>query len=222
MPTTDAVIFDCDGVLVDSETICQRVELACLAEIGLTYDRDIYADRFLGTNTTDFFRLLNDDHHSHFGRALPDGFTEMMHTRIVTAMAAEVTAIVGVHDTIGALKVPKAVASGSSTESLRLKLRKVALFDSFDPHIYSAQIVPRGKPAPDIYLHAAEALGVTPDRCIAVEDSVNGAMSAQAAGMTVIGFTGGGHCSPTQAARLRAAGAKDVAATMDELRQILV
>jgi HAD superfamily hydrolase (TIGR01509 family) len=217
----DAVIFDCDGVLVDSETICLRVELECLAEIGLTYDRDLYADRFLGTNTTDFFRLLNDDHHRHFGRALPDGLAEDMHRRIVTAMAAEVAAIHGVHDTIAALKVPKAVASGSSAESLQLKLRKVALFDAFAPHIYSAQIVPRGKPAPDIYLHAAAQIGVAPARCVAVEDSVNGTTSALAAGMRVIGFTGGGHCSPTQTARLHAAGASHVATNMSELSALL-
>jgi beta-phosphoglucomutase-like phosphatase (HAD superfamily) len=103
-----------------------------------------------------------------------------------------------------------------------LKLHKVGLLEAFAPHIYSAQIVPRGKPAPDIYLHAAHAIDVAPAHCIAVEDSVNGTVSARAAGMTVIGFTGGGHCPPSQAARLREAGAAHVATTMDELRPLLV
>jgi HAD superfamily hydrolase (TIGR01509 family) len=216
----DAVIFDCDGVLIDSETICLRVELECLAEIGLTYDRDAYADRYLGTSTRDFFALLNEDHHARFSRALPDGFADGLHQRIIDAVDANLTAIHGVHDVVDALKVPKAIASGSSTLGLEKKLRKVALFDAFAPHIYSAQIVPRGKPAPDIYLHAAAQIGVAPDRCIAVEDSVNGAAAARAAGMRVIGFTGGGHCPPTQAARLRAAGAVEVVSHMRDLRRV--
>lgn len=217
---TDAVIFDCDGVLVDSETICLRVELECLAEIGLILDRDSHADRYLGTTARDFFGFLEEDHLRQLGRPLPAGFGDHLHARINAEMEA-VAAIEGVHDVIGALKVPKAIASGSSTAGLEMKLKKTALYDVFAPHIYSAQIVARGKPAPDIYLHAAEQIGVAPERCIAIEDSVNGATSAVAAGLTVIGFTGGGHCPPTQEARLRAAGAADVAATMDELYAML-
>src|SRR5262249_55573491 len=141
MPAKDAVIFDCDGVLVDSETICLRVELECLAELGMTYDRDAYAEKFLGTTTADFFGLLNDDHHRHVAKLLPAGFAEAMHKRISDAVAAEVAIVEGVHKLVAALTVPKAIASGSSPAGLELKLRKVALFDAFAPHIYSAQIV---------------------------------------------------------------------------------
>ena len=112
---------------------------------------------------------------------------------------------------------PKAIASGSSPDGLERNLRKVALFDAFAPHIYSAQIVPRGKPAPDVYLHAAREIGVEAPRCVAVEDSVNSARAALAAGMTVIGFTGGSHCPPQHAERLTNAGVHFVIDHMDQL-----
>lgn len=213
----DAVIFDCDGVLINSEVIYLRVALAYLGELGLTYDPHAYADRFLGASVADFTGGLNDDHHHKFGRPLPEDFDADLSRRIWTEMEDHVAATAGIRDVLDALDMPKAIASGSSPEGLERALRKVELFDSFAPHIYSAHIVARGKPAPDIYLHAAREINVSPARRVAVEDSANGAASAYAAGMTVIGFTGGGHCPPHQAERLRAAGAVEVIAHMDDL-----
>lgn len=213
----DAVIFDCDGVLIDSEAIFQRVMLESLAEIGLTYDKHIYAERFLGSRMEDFLGGLNDDHHRHHGRPMPEDLLPLWWDRADTAMDAALVAIAGVHDVVNALKMPKAIASGSSPDGLEKNLRKVALYDHFAPHIYSAQIVPRGKPAPDVYLHAAREIGVEAPRCVAVEDSVNGARAALAAGMTVIGFTGGSHCPPQHAARLKDAGVHFVIDHMDQL-----
>jgi len=217
----DAVIFDCDGVLINSEVICQRVELQCLADIGLIYEREAYAALYMGTTSPDYYRGLNDDHQRRFGRPLPDGFAEQLSKRVWAEVENGVAAIEGVHHVVRDLKVRKAVASGSSSAGLGKKLRKVGLFDAFSPHIYSAQIVARGKPAPDIFLHAAQQVGADPARCIAVEDSVNGVLSARAADMRVIGFTGGGHCTPGHGERLRAAGAEGVVEHMDQLLAFL-
>jgi beta-phosphoglucomutase-like phosphatase (HAD superfamily) len=114
-----------------------------------------------------------------------------------------------------------AVASGSSVEGLQWKLKKTDLHAAFDPHIYSANEVPNGKPAPDVFLLAAERLGVAPADCIVVEDGRNGVIGAVAAGMTAIGFTAGGHCGPGHGDSLLAAGARDAFATADALRQAL-
>jgi len=217
----DAVIFDCDGVLVDSEIIALTVALECLAEIGLVYDKNAYAERFLGHTAADHARGLNADHQQRFGRPLPDGFTESLTARMWAAMMDNVHAIAGAYDLLRELALPKAVASGSHPARLERKLRTADLYDFFAPHVYSAQTVARGKPAPDIYLHVAAKIGVAPNRCVAVEDSVNGVTSARGAGMVVVGFTGGGHCTARHDERLRAAGAVEVAAGMDRLQTIL-
>ena len=213
----DAVIFDCDGVLIDSETIVTRVALECLAAVGLVYDKHVYSERYLGTTTGDFLSLLGTEHQDRFGRPLPDDFSRVLSLRIESETEASLTAIDGVHSVVAALGVRKAVASGSSTRWLGKTLRQVGLFDAFAPHIYSAKDQARGKPAPDVFLHAAEQLGVRGDRCIAVEDSVNGTLAARAAGMRVIGFVGGGHCTPGHGARLSAAGAEVVIEHMNAL-----
>ena len=217
----DAVIFDCDGVLVDSEVIGLRVILGCLAEIGLTYDRQDYVERFLGSTWKDFYSRLDVDHRARLGAPLPADFPARVSARFAADADNESPLIAGAHDLIAALGVPKAVASGSSPAELDRKLRRTGLFDAFAPHIYSAQTVPQGKPSPDIYLHAAAQLGLDPTACVAVEDSVNGVRSAVAAGMTVVGFTGGGHCSPSLAAKLMDAGAAEVACDMPALARIL-
>ncbi len=213
----DAVIFDCDGVLIDSETIGQHVELECLAEIGLIYDRAEYADRYMGTVSGDFFGGLDRDHRARFGTPLPYDFADLLHARTWAALDADLVAIAGVERALAGMTAAKAIASGSTIAGLDKKLRKVGLFDTFAPHIYSSELVARGKPAPDVFLHAAKQLGVPGDRCIAVEDSVNGTLAARAAGMRVIGFVGGGHCTPGHGARLSAAGAEVVIEHMNAL-----
>ena len=215
-----AVIFDCDGVLVDSEVTGLRVVLGCLADIGLTYDRHDYIERFLGSTWSDFYSRLDVDHRARLGGPLPVGFPAVVSARFAADAAADSVAIAGVHDLVAALGLPMAIASGSTPADLDKKLRRVGLFEIFAPHIYSAQIVAKGKPSPDIYLHAAAQLGVDPTACVAVEDSVNGVRSAVAAGMKTIGFVGGGHGSPRLAAKLTEAGAAEVADHMPALAEI--
>jgi HAD superfamily hydrolase (TIGR01509 family) len=217
----DAVIFDCDGVLVDSEVIALRVELAALAEIGLHYERHAFAERFLGQTNATFHAGLNDDHQQQFGKPLPENFGDQLAARIWAEMAGNTDAVAGVHDVVKGITVAKAVASSSSAFRLEHKLRHAGLFDVFAPHVYSGELVPRGKPWPDLYLHTAAQLKVDPAACVAVEDSVNGVRSAVAAGMITIGFIGGGHCSPNLAALLRNAGAVHVANDMPHLLEIL-
>ncbi len=216
-----AVVFDCDGVLINSEELCLDVELECLNEIGLAFERHEYVSRFMGMTSADFYAALDGDLRTKYGRPLPESFPGILHERTWSVVETSLACIPGAPETVRALNVPMAVASGSNPERLKFKLRKVGLFGHFAPHIYSAQDMPRGKPAPDVYLHAAKQLGVAPGACIAVEDSANGVTSARAAGMVVVGFTGGGHCPPQQGEALRGAGASHIAADMDQLLAIL-
>ena len=217
-----AVIFDCDGVLVDSEIIALRVELKALADIGLHYDdAHAFAERFLGQTHAAFHAELDKDHRERLGAPLPEGFGPRLIDMIWAEMSEFTEAVPGVHQAVADLTVPVAVASSSGLEHIKHKLRRAALFEAFDPHIYSGELVARGKPFPDIYLHAAAQLGIDPGACVAVEDSINGVKSAVAAGMTAIGFVGGGHCSPRLGSRLSDAGAIHVARDMPDLAQIL-
>ncbi len=117
--------------------------------------------------------------------------------------------------------VPRAVASSSATERIARSLALTGLTDHFAPHLYSASMVPNGKPAPDLFLHAASQLGVEPGDCVVVEDAVPGVLAGVAAGMRVIGFTAAGHCGADHAAGLVGAGADEVAATAAELTDLL-
>lgn len=216
-----AVIFDCDGVLINSEELCMGVELQCLAGIGLTFTPDDYVARFMGMTTPAYYAELEKDYQAKFGRSLPQDLAPTLNARSEAAVEEGLALIRGAETLVQSVRVPKAVASGSNPKGLAAKLKKVGLYDAFAPHIYSAQLVARGKPAPDVYLHAARELGIAPGACVAVEDSVNGVTSARSAGMVVIGFTGGGHCPPHQGELLRGAGAVHIAAQMDQLLAIL-
>ena len=216
-----AVIFDCDGVLVDSEIIAVRAELRALKELGLSYDEDEYLHRHLGTTVDAFFTALEADHRNAFGTPLPDGFTERLLQETKEEMNATLEAIPGVHDAVTAVQGPVAVASSSGLQRLRHKLEQTELLSLFDPHIYSGEQVERGKPAPDLFLFTAECLRVPASACIAIEDSVNGVKSAKSAGMTVIGFTGGSHCRHDHGSYLSDAGAAVVIDHMDGLAKTL-
>ena len=202
----EAVIFDCDGVLVDSEVLALEVELGALGEIGIVYDESEFKARFMGMSTPAFFDALDADHRARSGDGLPDGFRELCHARY-TAAFPRLREVPGACAAIAQVTLPKAVASSSGAEALLRKLHKTGLWAHFDPHVYSADHVERAKPAPDLYLYASQALGIAPQNCLAVEDSSNGVRAARAAGMTVWGFLGGGHMDGNAGARLLAAGA---------------
>ncbi len=216
-----AVIFDCDGVLINSEELCMGVELECLADIGLAFTPHDYVARFMGMTTPAYYAELEKDFQAKFGRSLPQDLAPTLNARSEAAVENGLALIQGAEAAVRGVHLPKAVASGSNPVGLAAKLKKVGLYDDFAPHIYSAQLVARGKPAPDVYLHAARQLGIDPTACVAVEDSANGVTSARSAGMVVVGFTGGGHCPPHQGELLRGAGAAHIAAHMDQLLAIL-
>jgi beta-phosphoglucomutase-like phosphatase (HAD superfamily) len=217
----EAVIFDCDGVLVDSEILAVRVGLRAVKELGLSYSEDEYIHRFLGTTMNAYFKNVEEDHREAHGTSIPDGFFETLLSDSRDEMDAALVAIEGTHAAVESIAVPLAVASSSGVERLNFKLNKTGLFEAFAPHIYSGELVQHGKPAPDLYLHAADKLDVAAKACVAIEDSVHGVISAKAAGMTVVGFIGGGHCRAGHDAYLSDAGADIVVGHMKDLSTTL-
>ena len=201
-----AIIFDCDGVLVDSEIIAVEIEMAALAEIGLPYGLDEYKARFMGASTAAFHAAVDADYLAKTGTALPAGFRDLVRDRY-RAAAHRLAAVPGARAAVEAVSLPKAVASSSTEAALDEKLRLAALWDLFAPHIFSADHVANAKPAPDLFLYAADALKVDPCACLVIEDSINGVTAARAAGMTAWGFTGGSHMDDATRRRLTAAGA---------------
>jgi HAD superfamily hydrolase (TIGR01509 family) len=214
-----AVIFDCDGVLVDSETLALQVELEVLAELGLTFDRDDYVLRFMGLSTEAFHAAMNEEAQRRLGRSIAAEVRGSGRLRAV--MVAHLTEVPGATQAIAALKLPKAIASSGSLQGLERKLKQTGLWDHFAPHVYSADHVTHAKPAPDLFLHAAGALGVAPADCLVLEDSVNGVIAARAAGMTVWGFLGGGHAHDRLGARLIEVGAQRLAWDWPEVARLL-
>jgi HAD superfamily hydrolase (TIGR01509 family) len=220
-PPPAAVIFDCDGVLVDSEILAVEVETELLAGIGLTYEPAEFGRRFLGMHNHAFRDALDADCRARTGRPLPADFLEYNHTVLLAACHERLREVAGAGQAVAVLTRPKAVASSSEALFLRQKLELAGLLAAFDPHVYSADLVGRrGKPHPDIFLHAAERLGIDPARCLALEDSVNGVLSARAAGMAVWGFTGGGHMDEASAARLMDAGACRIVGSWGEAQAL--
>ncbi len=181
------VIFDCDGVLVDSERLAVRIEGAALAELGLRLSEAELAERFVGTTDGYFRRAIE----AELGCPLPDNWEQIMGARYRDAYRNELAPVDGVLEALEAIRQPTCVASNGSHAKMRLTLGITGLHDRFAGRIFSAYDVPRGKPAPDLFLHAAEQMGFHPQRCVVVEDSTNGVAAARAAGMHVFAFAGG-------------------------------
>ena len=205
-----AIIFDCDGVLVDSERIAIAVEREHLARTGLVYDTTDYLSRFVGLTNRDFHLAVEADHRDLHDLPLPDGFFEEMRADCIARYDAELTSFDGLEVFLDGYNGAVAVASSSSGPMLRRKLELTALHARFDPYIYSGDDVAQGKPAPDLFLHSASMLRQDPCDCLVIEDSVNGVRAAVAADMKVWGFTGGGHVDAGLEGRLREAGAAEV------------
>ena len=220
MTTTPAlVIFDCDGVLVDSEVLEHAVDAELLAPYGYLATVDELIDRFVGIARRDMYATVFGE----LGREVPAGLLEERERLVWYRCRSDLAAIVGVHAALDSLGgVSKCVASSSTPEKLTLKLQSTGLTPYFSPHIFSTALVARGKPAPDIYLHAAHTIGVPAADCIVIEDSPHGIAGARAAGMTVYGFTGGGHATPALGASLKAAGAKQIVGAMADLPKLLL
>jgi HAD superfamily hydrolase (TIGR01509 family) len=209
----DLIIFDCDGVLVDSEIISCRAHAATLTRHGYPITEDQVFDRFLGRS----MRQATLEVEAELGRSLPDDFHTQVYAEIFRAFATSLQATPHVVETLAAIALPVCVASSGPPEKISASLNRVGLYDRFSPHIFSAVQVKHGKPAPDLFLFAAEQMKVPPARCLVIEDSVSGIAAALAAGMTVLGYHGGSHCRPGHVDTLRAAGA---AMTFDDMREL--
>jgi beta-phosphoglucomutase-like phosphatase (HAD superfamily) len=210
---TGLVIFDCDGVLVDSEPISCRVHAEVLTRHGYAITTEQVRQRFLGRSARD----ANAEIEAELGRPLPEACDRERRDELLAALAREVTAVPHVAAALDAITVPVCVASSGGHDKIFATLSRAGLHGRFAPHIFSASEVGRGKPAPDLFLHAAARMGEAPAACLVIEDSVAGVTAGVAAGMTVIGFVGGGHCTPGDADRLRAAGAGVV---IDDMRRL--
>jgi len=206
---TDLVIFDMDGVLVDSEPISARITTAALNEIGYAASEAEIAARFTGTSTKSMLEAVA----AELGRPLPDGFRDELRARVLDAMTRELQPVAGMEGLLTGLTVPRCVASSSHPERIAHALRLTGLDDGFGEHLFSAEMVEHGKPAPDLFLFAARRMGFAPERCLVVEDSEPGVEAGVAAGMRVLGFTAASHVRHDEhAPRLLAKGAQAVAA----------
>ncbi|MFB4285351.1 MULTISPECIES: HAD family hydrolase [unclassified Nonomuraea] len=190
----ELVIFDCDGVLVDSEPIAVRVGTAALRRLGWTIDEAEYAERFVGC-TPEYWE-------EQVGQT-PPGWREQVNLDFAAAVKAELCAIEGIEDALDALDIPSCVASNGRHTTIRRSLELTGLAHRFAGRVFSAEDVARGKPAPDLFLHAAATMGAEPERCVVVEDSPFGVAAAVSAGMRCLAFAGG----LTPASRLTGLGA---------------
>ncbi|MGV9250410.1 HAD family hydrolase [Streptomyces sp. NPDC003697] len=211
----DLVIFDNDGVLVDSEPISNRLLAAYLTELGHPTSYEDSIRDYMGSAMHRIHDLVRE----RTGERLPDDFDDVFHARVFAAFQRELQPVPGAAEVLEKLTVdgvPYCVASSGSHERIRVGHRTTGLDRWFDDtRVFSAQDVGRGKPAPDLFLHAAERMGVAPERCVVVEDSPLGVRAAVAAGMDVYGFT-----AMTPAAKLR--GATRLFGRMGELADLLV
>lgn len=185
---TDLVIFDCDGVLIDSEVLSADVLIALAGECGIPLTRAYVRDHFLGRSFPTVARVIRED----LGRALPESFEADYRARLLARFDTDLRPMPGVHAVVDSLAVPACVATSSSPPRAARSLAIAGLTDRF-PRVFTASEVARGKPAPDLFLHAAASMGADPARCLVIEDSRPGIAAAQAAGMQVVLFTGGGH-----------------------------
>ncbi len=197
----DLVIFDCDGVLVDSEPIANRVLCEQLNAAGLSIAPDEVMSRFVGRTRDGCLALATE----LLGRPLPAGFAQEWDTALFDALRREVRAVDGVEEVIHALSIPFCAATNGTRDRIRLTLDAAGLLALFEGRIFCAAGVNRPKPAPDLFLHAAAQMGVAPARCAVIEDTPTGARAGKAAGMAVFGYAGGAHSSR---AALEAEGAR--------------
>lgn len=191
-PVYDAVVFDCDGVIVDSEGIALEVTLRIVTELGWQTDIDTLAKLFVGSSSEYYHATLAE----RVGRPLEPGWDAPYKHWLDEAFAERLQAIPGIVEALDRLTVPFALASNSRNARIRSSLDTVGLRDRFEGRICSAEDEAAGKPAPDVYLSAARKLGVDPARCIAVDDSPTGVLAAERAGMLVLAYTG--HFGPEE------------------------
>lgn len=183
------IIFDCDGVLVDSEPLSMRVLLETIAEAGGNIDAKQGYERFLGKSLASVTEIL----HLDYGIAVSDDALEKMRKQLYALFRKELRPVPGIAEALRSLILPRCVASSSQVERIQLSLSVTGLAPFFGDLIFSASMVEHGKPAPDLFLHAAREMHIEPGRCIVIEDSPAGVEAAKRAGMRVFAFLGGSH-----------------------------
>lgn len=212
------ILFDCDGVLVDSEVLFNWVVAEQLTAAGYPIDTDGAIERFTGMSMPSLMKIVEDE----LGHALPDGFTGECRARANDVLDRDLQPIPGIGAVLERHAGRRCVASSSSPLRIRRSLATTGLIGHFaDETIFSAAMVQRGKPAPDLFLHAAHTMGAAPADCVVIEDSLLGAQAAVAAGMTALGFTGGSHIRDGHADALRAIGVVDIFDDMAQLPGLL-
>lgn len=205
---TELVIFDCDGVLVDSEPVANRMLAQMLRELGLDLTQEQIFESFVGYSLPHVLRVIE----GLLGRAPPETFLRDLQARTFEAFRSELRVMPGIEAALDRLAVPFCVASSGDHEKMRTTLGITGLWPRFAGRIFSVTQVARGKPAPDVYLYAARQLGAEPSACVVVEDTPPGVQAGVAAGMTVFGY-----CAHTPEWKLKAAGAQ---LTFDDLRRL--
>ena len=216
-PTT-LIIFDCDGVLVDSEVLACRVEVAVLHGLGHPIPYAEFCRCAIGRSRKDNQAMLE----AFWDRALPEDYTDQVQSQLFQTFRTELQPVAGMPALVARVRGDRCVASSSPPDRLGLALSLGGYAALFGGAVFSAVEVRRGKPAPDLFLHAAARRDCTPEHCLVVEDSVPGIEAAKAAGMVAIGFCGGAHCLPGHAALLAQAGADAVATDASELASFLL
>lgn len=186
------VILDCDGVLIDSEVISAQMLVGELARLGVAIDMAYVARHFLGRSYPVVMQTIRED----FGLDLSPDFEAQYRDRLLQAFEDRLTIMPGVADFLDDIGLPVAVATSSSPRRVEMSLRRVGLWDRLGPVTFTASLVPRGKPAPDLFVHVAAAFDAPPSACLVIEDSLPGLRAGLAAGMQVWHFVGGSHMQP--------------------------
>jgi HAD superfamily hydrolase (TIGR01509 family) len=182
----DLVIFDCDGVLVDSEPISNRILAERLTAIGLPTTTEDSIRDYMGRSWKTDQEIIE----GRLGRALPDGWVDAYHSEVIAAFATELEPVAGIGAALDAIELPSCVASSSAHPRIRAALGATGLLARFEGRIFSATDVEHGKPEPDLFLHAARECGAAPERCVVIEDAPPGAEAGRRAGMDVLGYAG--------------------------------
>ena len=210
-------IFDCDGVLVDSEILVCRIESELLNSVGVTLSPEEIAASFVGLSDAEMHRRIEEACEIR----LPSDFTSRKAALVEKVFERDLRPVAGIPALLGALDTRRCVASSSALPRIRRSLTATGLAAFFEPHLFSAGMVTHGKPAPDLFEYAAASMDTGAAECVVVEDSLPGVTAGRAAGMHVIGFTGATHCGVDLDTDLLDAGAHEVASDASELRLAL-
>lgn len=217
MAQTSHLIFDCDGVIVDSEILASQVTVEGLRPLGYTLDALAHAHRFAGMQEPAILQRIRQED----GIDIPEGFEHDLVKAFRSSFAAKLQVIPGMPDLIKQVQVPKTVVSNSRLQDLERSLTKAKVKEFFGRRVFSSEQVAHPKPAPDVYLLAIQQIGLPKDRLLVIEDSVSGVQAALAAGLEVIGFLGASHIASDHGSTLQQLGVRTLAADAKALTQLL-